>query len=187
MSPPRIRPTQIHHVALRVRDLERSTAFYRDLFGLEPKPMVPPGDDVRICAAPSARAGSSFGIVLIQGLPSGTQPIGMDHLSLEVPSAEDVEDIYATALSHGAAATEPRVYGGFYQTYVFDPDEHKVEVVTRELPSAPGVRVSVGGVARTRPVRSATSSRDAFSRGETTARPPIDSGGWRDNAEQTGR
>jgi catechol 2,3-dioxygenase-like lactoylglutathione lyase family enzyme len=144
MPPPRIRPTQIHHVALHVRDLERSAAFFCELFGLTVRPAVPPGDNVCICAAPPDSGESSFGIVLIQGLGAGTQPVGMDHLSLEVPSAEDVEDIYAVALAHGAAATEPRAYGGFYQTFIFDPDGYKIEVVTQELPVKPDVLTKTG-------------------------------------------
>jgi catechol 2,3-dioxygenase-like lactoylglutathione lyase family enzyme len=132
--PHRIRPTEINHVALRVRDLQRSAAFYCELFGLEVRPAVPPGDSVCVCAVPSASSLLSFGIALIQGLPGGTEPVGMDHLSLEVTKTEDVEDIYFAAVARGAQATEPRARGGFYQTFIFDPDGYKIEVVSRELP-----------------------------------------------------
>jgi catechol 2,3-dioxygenase-like lactoylglutathione lyase family enzyme len=132
--PCRIRPTEINHVALRVRDLQRSAAFYCELFGLEVRPAVPPGDSVCVCAVPSASSLLSFGIALIQGLPGGTEPVGMDHLSLEVAKAEDVEDIYCAAVARGAEATEPRAYGGFYQTFIFDPDGYKIEIVSKEIP-----------------------------------------------------
>ena len=134
MWPRRIRPTQINHIALRVRDLQRSAAFYCELFGLELRPAVPPGDSVCVCAAPSASSLLSFGIALIQGLPRGSDPLGMDHLSLEVRTAEDLEDIFVAAAARGAQATEPRIYGGYYQTFIFDPDGYKVEVVSTDLP-----------------------------------------------------
>jgi catechol 2,3-dioxygenase-like lactoylglutathione lyase family enzyme len=138
----RIRPIQINHVALRVRDLHQSAAFYCEMFGLEVRPAVPPGDSVCVCAAPSASSLLSFGIALIQGLPGGMEPVGMDHVSLEVGRAEDVEEIYHAALGRGAQATEPRAYGGFYQTFIFDPDGYKIEVVSREVPAEPAQRAT---------------------------------------------
>ena len=133
MSSPRIRPIQIQHVALHVRDIERSAAFYCELFGMCVRPATPPGENICVCSAPSG-ASSSFGIVLMQGLRGGTQPVGMDHISLEVSSADDVEKLYTLAVAHGASATKPRVYGGFYQTYIFDPDGYKIEVAANEPP-----------------------------------------------------
>jgi len=58
----------------------------------------------------------------------------MDHLSLEVSRAEDLEDLYAAAAARGAQATRPRTYGGYYQTFIFDPDGYKIEVVSADLP-----------------------------------------------------
>ena len=134
MRPQWIRPIQISHVALRVRDLQSSAAFYCQLFAMERRPAVPPGDDTCICVTHAAPSSPSFGIVLIQGLPDGAQPVGMDHLSLKVAKTEDVEDIYCAAIARGAEATEPRNYSGHYQTFIFDPDGHKIEVVAGELP-----------------------------------------------------
>ena len=134
MWPKRVRPTHINHVALRVSDLERSARFYCELFGLEVHPAVSLGDGVCVCAAPSASSQLSFGIALIQGLPRGGDPIGMDHISLEVATAEDLEDIYVAAAARGSHATTPRTYGGHYQTFIFDPDGYKIEVVSADVP-----------------------------------------------------
>jgi hypothetical protein len=54
----------------------------------------------------------------------------MDHFSLEVPSAQDVEAVYQAVIAAGWRATRPREYDGHYQTFVFDPDGYKVEVLT---------------------------------------------------------
>jgi len=44
---------RIHHVAVVVRDLEASLAFYRDILGLELEPILPiPSDRVRIAFLP---------------------------------------------------------------------------------------------------------------------------------------
>jgi catechol 2,3-dioxygenase-like lactoylglutathione lyase family enzyme len=135
MSLQPVRPAQISHVALRVTALGPSVEFYCDLFGLEPRPAVPPGNGVCVCAAPSASTLTGFGVILIQGLPPSTDPIGMDHLSLEVYRAEDVDDVYLAAVARGAQAIEPRLYSGHYQTFIFDPDGYKIEVVSREAPA----------------------------------------------------
>ena len=134
MASRRIQPIQINHVALRVSDLDRSARFYCELFGLEARPAVPPTPDVRICAASSASSQKGFGISLIHGLPRGADPIGMDHVSLEISCAEDVESIYSAAVARGAQATKPRIYGGYYQTFLFDPDGYKIEIISSDLP-----------------------------------------------------
>ena len=170
MWPKRVRPTHINHVALRVSDLERSARFYCELFGLEVRPGVPPGDSVCVCAAPSASSLLSFGIALIQGLPRGSDPIGMDHVSLEVSKAEDLEDIYSAAVARGTQATEPRVYGGYYQTFIFDPDAYKIEVVSADLPSRP----TDGGNARS---ESLAVRRTSTARPSKRTDPVLDSGG----------
>lgn len=134
MTPSRLQPLRIDHIGLRVRDLKRSAAFYCELFGLERRPAVPPSDSTCLCVVPSGNGSPPFGITLIQGLPLGVEPISMDHFSFEVRNAEDVLDIYCAALVRGAQATEPRMYAGHYQTFIFDPDGYKVEVVSREAP-----------------------------------------------------
>jgi len=159
-----VRPTHINHVALRVRELERSAAFYCELFGLELRPAVPPGDSVCVCAAPSASSLLSFGVALIQGLPAGSEPIGMDHLSLEVAESDDLEDIYVAATARGAQATRPRVYGGYYQTFIFDPDGYKIEIVTADLPAEAAAAKSTS--IRPREIRR---SSEALHPGEPTA------------------
>ncbi|MBN1513338.1 MAG: VOC family protein [Phycisphaerae bacterium] len=129
-------PIRFHGVALRVRDAEASAAFYHGVFGLEARPSTASASSVRTCSAPARVAGAGVTIVLIQGFPTGTQPIGMDHLSLWVDRAEDVLQRYRRALAAGADATPPRWYGGRYQTYIFDPNGYKIEVLSEGGPES---------------------------------------------------
>lgn len=128
----RVRPSRINHVSLRVRDLRRSADFYCSLLGMEMRPATPPGDSVCVCAVPSASSENTFGIALVQGLPRGTEPFGMDHVSLQVDAARDVDEIYGAAVAQGYGATEPRFFGGYYQTFLFDPDGYKIEILAEQ-------------------------------------------------------
>jgi catechol 2,3-dioxygenase-like lactoylglutathione lyase family enzyme len=68
-------------LALRVADLEASVAFYAKLFGAEPAKRRPGYANFAIAEPP-------LKLVLIEGQPG--EPTRMDHLGVEVESAEDV-------------------------------------------------------------------------------------------------
>ena len=130
MRPGRPKLRRIAHVELRVRDLGQSAAFYRDLLGLERTDAVPPSESTCVCTAKSETE-ERFGLVLTQGLPSGAEVTGLDHLSFEVPTRQDVRDIYEEARRRNIHATQPREFNGYYQSYVFDPDGYKIEVISK--------------------------------------------------------
>ncbi len=119
---------ELHAVALRVHDAARSADFYHRVFGLISRPAASPSPAVWVCSARARTGRTAPTIILIQGLPLGTQPIGMDHLSLRVDRPEDVIRSYRRALAAQADATAPRWYGGRYQTYIFDPDGYKIDM-----------------------------------------------------------
>jgi catechol 2,3-dioxygenase-like lactoylglutathione lyase family enzyme len=119
---------RISHVELRVRSLDESAVFYQELFGLQPREADPPSAKVRVCSVLDENGQEDVSVVLAEGLPPNLEPIGMDHLSFEVPADEDVSDIYFRALGLRARATSPRVFDGRYQTFVFDPNGYKIEV-----------------------------------------------------------
>lgn len=128
--PERPKLRRIAHVELRVRDLGQSVAFYRDLLGLERTDAVPPSESTCVCTA-KAETGERFGLVLTAGLPSGTEVTGLDHVGFEVPTRQDVRDVYDEARRKSIRATQPREFNGYYQSYVFDPDGYKIEVIAR--------------------------------------------------------
>jgi len=128
----------LHHVELRVRNLADSTAFLCDVFGLRRQDVVPPCDKTCVCVGMPASEGASFGIVLSEGLPPGTELAGLDHVGVRVATEQDVRDTYAKARALGYRATEPRVFGGAFQTFVFEPSGYKIEVCAQGDHSANG-------------------------------------------------
>jgi catechol 2,3-dioxygenase-like lactoylglutathione lyase family enzyme len=120
---------RLDHIHLRVRVLARSLSFYRDLLGLTEVPANPPSEMARIMEARTGSGEITLRIVVAEGLPSGSELIGVDHFSLAVGSEEDVEDLHRRSLDMGFIATQPRIYAGAYQTFLFDPDGYKVEVI----------------------------------------------------------
>ncbi|MHC4235866.1 MAG: VOC family protein, partial [Planctomycetota bacterium] len=49
-----------------------------------------------------------------------------------VSSVFDVYESYLEAKALGAPATQPRVYDGHWQTFIFDPDGYKLKVFTAD-------------------------------------------------------
>jgi catechol 2,3-dioxygenase-like lactoylglutathione lyase family enzyme len=121
----------ISHVELRVRDLNESAKFYADVLGLERRPVSPPSEKTCECGS-RAESGAYFSLVLAEGLPNGTPVSGVDHVSFAVSNDNDVVAIYEKARTQNVPATAPRVYDGHYQTFIFDPNGYKIEVVSSE-------------------------------------------------------
>lgn len=130
--------TGIGHVELRVHSLDESAAFYRDVLGLVRRQVAPPNDKVCLCVGVPASGDETFSIVLTEGLPLGTEIAGFDHVSLTVPSGQDVRDIHAIAARLGVQCTSPRMFDGAYQTFLFDPNGYKIEVVAKNLGNPAG-------------------------------------------------
>ena len=120
----------LSRICLRVRDPERSVEFYRAVFGLELVRYQSDGG-AATCTRRSTDAQACFQVVFTDGLPPGDHLTGLDRVSFEVPSRDSVDCIYENARKQKARATQPRLYEGHWQTFIFDPDGYKVEVFTR--------------------------------------------------------
>jgi catechol 2,3-dioxygenase-like lactoylglutathione lyase family enzyme len=129
-------PARLSRVRLRVRDTQRSAAFYRDLFGLAESAGAANGDRTETLLMRGPRGAELPELVLAEGIPPGEYVAGLEHVCFEVSSAEDVTDIYDKATGKGYQATQPRHHGGHWQTFIFDPDGYKVEVFTRDSNAA---------------------------------------------------
>ncbi len=125
-----VRILGIGQVSLRVRDLSESIAFYGDLLGFRAENNG--SSDKRVCVCGSQQTGGRpVRIMLIEG-QSPTDELIRQHFVLEVPTEDDVRRIHAAARAGGYSATQPQIYFGRYQTFLFDPDGYKVGIMASE-------------------------------------------------------
>ena len=128
------------HVDLVCRDLERSLAFYRAVFG--PLGLQEPvlfdgerGESIHYLRFPTAGSGS---IGLRQALEEQDFELyapGLHHLALAVETSADVDLAHANAVAAGAEILHaprvfPQYHQDYYATYFLDPDRFRVEVAT---------------------------------------------------------
>lgn len=124
----------LHHVSIPTTDVERSIAFYRDMFGLEPmpRPAFPIGGAWLACGDRQ---------VHLVHHPEGTfRRGGIDnndiHFALRTDDFDGVVSrLEANGFSEHAAAGDPKQLmlkrtgaAGFAQLYLLDPDRNIVEV-----------------------------------------------------------
>jgi len=125
---------RLHHVAIIVTDLERSTAFYQRLFGLEP-----------IARPPFSIPGLWLGVgelaVHLTVYPAGnfrTRAVDNDDIHFAF-NTDDFEAFVGRAEAMGFSADAPQDdpmrmivkrqgMAGFPQLYLIDPDRNIIEV-----------------------------------------------------------
>ena len=124
---------EIDHVVLRVRDLERSLAFYRDVLGCAVELARP---NIGLWQLRAGR--SMIDLVPVDGklgaaggAPPGEQGRNVDHVCLRVEPFDEAA-IRAHLAAHGvkAGSTEQRVgaEGTGPSIYVEDPDGNVIEL-----------------------------------------------------------
>jgi catechol 2,3-dioxygenase-like lactoylglutathione lyase family enzyme len=142
-----MRLTGLHHLTAICADLERTTAFYRDLLGLELVQQGASDDDPNarhfwFSVGGDARAGGAGHLVSFLEYPAlakGTVGVGsVQHFAFVVESAEEQEAWRDYLRGRGVPCTDVFERGGFRSIYLRDPDEHIVEIATRGPGLAPG-------------------------------------------------
>jgi len=124
----------LHHVAVVVRDVDRSLAFYRDLLGLstKPRPAFPVG-------GAWLEAGSlEVHLVAHPGGTFRTEPVDTDdgHFALNTADFDGfVRRAAAAGYREDAAGNDPmriivkrNSMAGYVQAYLLDPDRNIIEV-----------------------------------------------------------
>jgi catechol-2,3-dioxygenase len=118
-------PTQLGHVALRVRDIDRAVTFYRDVVGLDLKSR---GDGVAFLGA---RADASHEVALFQLPPDAPGPeqgrVGLYHMAWEMSSFGDLELFHQRLVDHHAKIVgySPRQMNVMFH----DPDGNELEAI----------------------------------------------------------
>jgi catechol 2,3-dioxygenase-like lactoylglutathione lyase family enzyme len=128
------------HIDLVCRDLSRSLAFYRAVFG--PLGLEGPalfegerGEQIHYLRFPRAGSGS---LGLRQALDEQAFELyapGLHHLALTVETRADVDAAHAAAVAAGAEVLHaprlwPQYHAEYYATFFLDPDGFRLEVAS---------------------------------------------------------
>ena len=128
-----LRVEGIDHVALTVRDVPRSVAWYRDVLGLERRYEDVWGDFPAVVGAGTTALALFPVRVPEPGPPPGREVLSVRHIAFRVDRAT-----FAQARAHlEARGIVPRFedHAAAHSLYFADPDGHQLEITTYELPA----------------------------------------------------
>ncbi len=125
----------LHHVTLICRDLNRTTAFYRDLLGLalvsEATNDDDPGTRHFYFGDAEGTPGTLLSFLEYPSLPPGTVGTGSTHhIALSVGSDEEQVAWRDYLRSRGIECTDVYDRGAMRSVYLRDPDGHILEIAT---------------------------------------------------------
>jgi catechol 2,3-dioxygenase len=120
----------IGHVHLRVADLERATAFYRDMLGFT---VTAYGPAVGLQTVFLAAGGYHHHIGLntwesANGTPPPAGHTGLHHLAVLYPDRRALGAVVRRLFDRGYAIDGAQDHGGTISVYLRDPDENGVEL-----------------------------------------------------------
>jgi glyoxylase I family protein len=131
-----MRITGLHHVTLIARDLQKTTAFYRDVLGLGLTEQGVNEDDPNArhfwFGDADGRAGTLVSFMEYPGMGDGVAgPGAAHHLALAVDSTDELDAWRDYLREHGVQTTDVFQRGRFRSLYLRDPDGHILELATR--------------------------------------------------------
>jgi catechol-2,3-dioxygenase len=114
------------HVVLRVRDLERSEPFYRDVLGLQVRQRSPGRAVFFTCGV------QHHDLAIFQLGPDAPLPeehrVGMYHVALKLADFDQLKAAYQHCKASGANIVGMNHHGGSKSLYVKDPDGLEIEL-----------------------------------------------------------
>ena len=122
-----VKPKQLGHLVLRVRDLEASEKWYSEILGLRTTTKRPGGMTFM-----SAKEGSSHELALMSVGPDAPGPeetrVGLYHFAWEMDSFEDLKELYEHMKAKDVNIGGIGDHGISMGVYLFDPDGNEIEV-----------------------------------------------------------
>jgi catechol 2,3-dioxygenase-like lactoylglutathione lyase family enzyme len=126
---------QIDHVALTVTDLEKSIAWYQDVLGLERRYREAWGDNpAMLCAGSTCIALFPLSPDELPARTSGSAQPTMCHLAFRTTYADLLQA--EKNLQERGILFEFQNHGIAHSIYFADPDGHRLEITTYDLPKA---------------------------------------------------
>ena len=121
-----VKPKQLGHIVLRVRDLERSEQFYSDVLGLRVTNKRP-GQMTFMSAVDE----SSHELALVPVGDDAPGPedsrVGLYHFAWQMDSFDDLKMLYADMKSKNVDVRGIGDHGISLGVYFFDPDGNEIE------------------------------------------------------------
>lgn len=119
---------KLNHAVLRVRDLDRSLAFYNDVLGLET--IARAGNAMAFMRAPGSENHHDLGLARVG--PNAPAPnergVGLYHLAWEVDEIESLREA-RDALERYGTFSGASDHGATKSIYGYDPDGNEFEVM----------------------------------------------------------
>jgi len=118
---------RLNHAVLYVRDAQRSSAFYQDVFGFEVVVELPGAAFLRAAGSENHHDLGLFSLGADAPGPIGGA-VGLYHLAWEVPEVRDLVNARAVLRDRGAYVGESD-HGATKSVYGRDPDGNEFEVM----------------------------------------------------------
>jgi catechol 2,3-dioxygenase len=121
-----LRPVGIGHVVLKVRDLDRSLAFYRDLLGFQVS-----GEMSNVMIFLTATGENHHDLALLRVGDQAPSPlptaVGLYHVAIQLPDMDALREAHA-ALTERGLLKGTADHGVSRSLYTADPDGNEIEL-----------------------------------------------------------
>lgn len=121
-----LRPVGIGHVVLKVRDLDRSLAFYRDLLGFQVS-----GEMSNVMIFLTATGANHHDLALLRVGDQAPSPlptaVGLYHVAIQLPDMDALREAHA-ALTERGLLKGTADHGVSRSLYTADPDGNEIEL-----------------------------------------------------------
>jgi len=130
-----IRLKKLGHVQLRVANLERSKAFYRDVLGFQVAEQDPNHGDLFMTLGEDFHTLDMAQHESPETAKGPSRPIGVAHIAFQVASYDALVDAYRALQEHGVAIERAMDHINQRSIYFLDPDGNRLEIYY-EMPGA---------------------------------------------------
>jgi catechol-2,3-dioxygenase len=117
--------TSLGHIGVYVRDIERSVAFYRDIFGLQVSDRSPRG---AVFMTAQDRLAEHHELLLAPGRNDDGKVNVLHQLSFHCAILKEVKDFYRVFVENNVPINRVVSHGNTVSIYAQDPDGNSVEV-----------------------------------------------------------